>query len=156
MPITHKYLFFLVALLVGMVSPECAAQHKFEVGLRIDPVVIPVNLGTYHEYGLGYYDIRAKDNITEAAYADFTYWAFPHFGVSLGMGLHRYQSQISYTIPDIPNNDGVLPLHRVFQYSADGAGPVLSVRYRGERFRAGMGLSLVRLKNQVYSSLLDQ
>ena len=128
---------------------KCQAQNKFEFGIRFDDLIIPVNINTYRENGPGYYDIHGKGNITHAAYADFTYWFHPNYGFSFGMGMRRFSSEIQYNIPDPTNEEhGGYIFETYYPYSARGLGPVVSVHFRRERFRASIGLGIIDLYNQ--------
>jgi hypothetical protein len=126
---------------IGMLASTLSAQKKFEFGIRMDALTIPVNFGTFIEDGPGYYDIHAKGNITQAAYLDFTYWPLKHWGISLGAGVHRFYSEIEYLISD-PSNSviGDTTFYRHDELKGRGGGPVLAFHYRNDKFRASMGM----------------
>jgi hypothetical protein len=126
------------------------AQSKFEFGIRLDALTIPVNFGTFTEYGPGYYDIHAKGNITQAAYLDLTYWPLKHWGVSLGVGVHSFHSEIEYLISDISHFTQDTELYRHDQIKSVGIGPLIALQYRNDRFRARAGLMVLDFSKQEY------
>ena len=93
--------FVIFLLLSGAFStPEAISQHKFEFGVSVEPLVVPVNFGTYVEHGQGIYDINGRGKVSQSGSAYFTYWPFTSFGISLGVGIRNFRSQIDYIIPD--------------------------------------------------------
>lgn len=132
---------------------DCSGQNKFEIGGRFDALIIPLNIDTYHESGLGYYDINAKGNITQAGYVDFTYWPFANWGASIGMGIRRFSSQINYAIPDPSNLDhDDIVFENSYPFTASALGPVVSFLVRKDHLRARLGYGLFDLSNQKYTS----
>jgi len=132
---------------------ECSAQNKFEFGAKIDAVIIPININTYEERGPGYYDINAKGNITQAAYADFSYWPNTNLGFSLSMGIRNFSSQIHYTIMDPSNEEtGGVVFDNSYPFSAVGLGPVVSILFRKDRLRARLGYGVFDLSKEKYIS----
>ena len=129
---------------------QMAAQNKFEFGIRFDPLTLPVNFGTFVEDGPGYYDIKAKGHITQAAYLDFTYWPLHHWGISLGAGVHSFHSEIEYLIPDISHFTQDTDLYRHDQIKSVGMGPLIALQYRNDRFRARAGLMVLDFSKQEY------
>jgi hypothetical protein len=149
----NKTFSFILLLIfwIGVFPSIVSAQRKFEFGIRFDPLIMPVNFGTFIEDGPGYYDIKAKGKIAQAAYLDFTYWPLQHWGISVGAGVHNFESQIEFHIPDPyseENSDTVL--YRNDQIKAVGLGPSIALQYRNKRFRAKLGLSIFDLSKQEY------
>lgn len=142
-----------ILLLSGLFLPPYAiSQSKFELGVSLEPLVVPVNIGTYVENGQGFYDINGRGKITQSASAYFTYWPLKSFGISLGVGVRNYRSLIDYSIPD-PLNESLDPiLEGFFPFTAKGLGPSLSVLFRKEKWRARMGLGTIDLFDQKYIS----
>src|SRR4030095_15196006 len=139
----------LIFLIVHLYAYDGAAQKKFEAGLEFDLLDIPLN-NTY-ESGLGYYDINSTGKITNAAYLDFTYWPWANWGFSLGAGIRNLESEIQYSIPDPSNEDQGGPVFEEhYHYTAKGFGPVISVQFRKDRFRARLGYAISDLHDQMY------
>lgn len=84
---------------------DTKAQHTIAFALGVDPLVVPINYGTYVEFGPGFYDINGHGKVTQAVSASFTYWPIPAVGVAVGAGLRNFKSQIDYTIPHPFNED---------------------------------------------------
>jgi len=147
----HRFVIFL--LLSGAFStPEAISQHKFEFGVSVEPLVVPVNFGTYVEHGQGFYDINGRGKISQSGSAYFTYWPFTSFGISLGIGIRNFNSQIDYIIPD-PFVESVEPvMEGSYPFTAKGLGPSLSVLFRKEKWKARIGLSAIDLFDQQYIS----
>lgn len=138
-------------LIICAFRENCSGQNKFELSGRLDPLIIPLNIDTYHESGLGYYDIHAKGNITQAAYLDFTYWLFANWGASLGMGMRKFSSEINYAIPDPSNlHPDYIDFENTIPSTANAMGPVVSFLVRKDRLRARLGIGLFDLFNQKY------
>lgn len=147
-----KHFLLILLLSCFLWIPEVTSQHKFEFGLSIEPLVVPVNFGTYVEKGQGFYDINGRGKITQSASAYFTYWPFTSFGISLGAGVRNFRSQIDYIIPD-PLYENLEPiLEGSYPFSAKGWGPSLSVHFRKEKWRARIGLGMFDLRDQEYTS----
>lgn len=141
----------LLILFLHIFQNECIAQRKFELGIRLDALNVPVNINTYTESGLGYYDIRAKGKITQTASTDVTWWPMHHWGLSLGIGIRKFSSKIQYSIPCPYHEDnGEIAFEDVFPFSATGTGSILSVSYRMNRIRASLGYAGFTLSNQKY------
>jgi hypothetical protein len=131
---------------------DTIAQQKFEFGVSIEPLVVPVNFGTYVEKGQGFYDINGRGKITQSASAYFTYWPITSFGISLGATFRNFRSQIDYEIPD-PFYENLEPvLEGSYPFTAKGLGPSLSVLFRKDKWRASIGLSAIDLFAQEYIS----
>lgn len=145
--------FLPVLLLTGIfLSLDAISQHKFELGVSVDPLVVPINMGTYVEKGPGFYDINGRGKITQAGSAYFTYWPFTSLGISLGAGVRKFSSQIDYAIPD-PFKEDLDPIfEKSYPFSAIGWGPSLAVLFRSERWRARMGLGIFNLHDPDYTS----
>jgi hypothetical protein len=147
MPRPSPILLFHIVL-GSVFSSSCFAQKKFELGLRFDGLNIQFD-NTY-EGGLGTYDINTKRNITQSAYADLMYWPHQNFGISLGIGLHDFQSEIRYSIPS-PSSETIL-VETSDQITARGLGYIASVHFRKDRWRVRIGYALFELYNQEYPS----
>jgi hypothetical protein len=150
-----KFLSFCIIynlIICGFIE-KCTAQNKFEFGVRLDGLVMPINIDTYHDSGPGYYDINGKGNITQAAYADFTYWPHPNVGFSLGMGMRNFSSEIDYTIPD-PSNEanGDVVFDNSYPFRAEGLGPIMSILFRKDRFRTRLGYSVFDINIKKFTS----
>jgi hypothetical protein len=134
-----------------MGAGHVAAQSKFEFGIRFDPLTIPVNLNTFIEDGPGYYDIQANGKVALAAYFDFTYWPFKHWGASLGVGIHNFHSQVEFLIPDpYTGESSDTVLYRNDQFKAVGYGPHLALQYRNQRLRARLGVTIFDFSKQEF------
>jgi hypothetical protein len=57
---TKQYFFLILLLSWVFWNPDVDAQHKFEFGVSVEPLVIPANFGTYVETGPGFYDINGR------------------------------------------------------------------------------------------------
>lgn len=143
----YKRLSILVFVSIASFILDCDAQKKFEIGLRVDPLNLPLNRGIYTESGLGYYDIHAKGNNTPAAYLDFSYWPHRNLGFSIGMGIRKFSSEISYEIPDPLNEDRGLVFANDYEYSTLASGPQVNMLFRVHRFRAKVGIGLFNFHN---------
>lgn len=141
-------LFAFGFLVSGAFCTSCFAQKKFELGLRFDGLNIQFD-NTY-EGGLGTYEIHTKRNITQSAYADLMYWPHPNLGISLGIGLHDFRSEIRYSIP-FPSSENIL-VETSDQISARGLGYIASAHFRKDRWRVRIGYGLFDLYNQEYPS----
>jgi hypothetical protein len=146
----------LTLFIFSMAQTECAGQKKFEFTFSFDPLIVPVDLNTFTESGMGYYDIDTRQSITQAAYADFAYWPLRHWGVSLGVGWRWFGSDISYAIPEPSEESGMTVFDGNYPFRAKGFGPVLSVNFRKDRFRARVGFAVFDLYDQEYNSVSRQ
>jgi hypothetical protein len=147
-----KHFFSIILLSWILLSPEAFSQHKFEFGVSIEPLVVPVNFGTYVENGQGYYDINGRGKVTQSGSAYFTYWPFSSFGISLGVGARNFRSQIDYVIPD-PFDESQEPyMEGSYPFTAKGLGPSISVLFRKEKWKARIGLGTIELYDQEYMS----
>lgn len=126
---------------------DCSAQKKFEIGLRVDPLNAPLNKGIYVESGLGYHDIHARGHNGVAGYLDFSYWPHRNLGFSIGMGIRKFSSEISYEIPDPFNANKGIVFANDYRYSTLASGPVINMLFRVERFRAKIGMGLYNFHN---------
>ena len=147
----------LYALLILLLSwmfwiPNVTSQHKFEFGVSVEPLVVPINLGTYVENAQGFYDINGRGKITQSASAYFTYWPFTSFGISLGAGMRNFRSQIDYIIPDPLDASQEPYIEGSYPFTAKGWGPSLSVLFRKDKWRARVGLGTIELYDQEYMS----
>ncbi len=153
MRLLQYYLPFSTFMLLYLIwMPDSFAQYKFEISATVDPLVIPVNLGTYIESGPGYYYINGRGMINQAGRISFSYWPFTGIGISIGAGLRNFKSQIDYTIPD-PYDDQFEPIQTgSFPFSAKGWGPNFSLDFRQGRWRSKIGLAIYGLYDQLYTS----
>ncbi len=150
---TAKFLSLALLFSQLFTFSDVISQHKFEVGVNFDPLVIPVNFGTYVESGPGFYDINGRGKITQAGSAYFNYWPFNNFGFSAGVGIRSFRSQIDYSIPNAIAGGFEPPLHeRSYPFSAKGLGPTFALLWRSKRWRARIGLELFDSSNQEYTS----
>ncbi|MBK9105118.1 MAG: hypothetical protein IPL92_11270 [Saprospiraceae bacterium] len=101
---------------------DTQAQHKFEFAIGVDPLVVPINYGTYVEFGPGFYDINGHGKMTQAVSASFTYWPLPAIGLAVGAGLRNFKSQIDYTIPHPINEEWAPIAEGSYPFSARGWG----------------------------------
>jgi hypothetical protein len=154
MSIRKSVLITVFALLIfSMAQAQSIGQKKFEFAFSFDPLIVPVNLNTFTEWGMGYYDIDARQSITQGAYANFAYWPVRHWGVSLGVGWRWFGSDISYAIPDPVEETGMTVFDGNYPFRAKGFGPVLALNFRMDRFRARIGFAVFELYDQEYHSI---
>lgn len=143
-------LFFLSAIFLVQ---DANSQSKFEFATNINPLVIPLNLGTYVESGPGYYDINGRGKITQAVYADITYWPLKSFGLSIGAGIRNFRTLIDYALPSqyLPDS-GTIEWEGYYPFTAWGWGPTFALQYRKNRWRGSAGLVFYDLRNQKVNS----
>lgn len=147
-----KHFFSTIFLSAIFLTPNSISQHKFEFGVSVEPIVAPVNFGTYVDNGQGYYDINGSGKITQSGSAYFNYWPFNSFGISLGVGVRNFRSQIDYVIPD-PVDESMDPfMEGSYPFTAKGLGPSLSVLFRKEKWRARIGFAAIDVIDQEYVS----
>lgn len=151
-PINH---FRLCLLLSGMcIATNAVSQSKFEISVGIDPLMVPVNAGTYVEHGQGYYDINGRGMISQSGSAYFAYWPLKAIGVSVGVITRNFGSQIDYAIPD-PIYGSTEPfLEGSYPFKANGWGNSFSLLFRQKRWRARIGLAHFELNDKEYDSRL--
>lgn len=145
-------LFLAMSLSTVFLVTDTQAQHKFEFALGVDPLVIPINYGTYVEFGPGFYDINGHGKVTQAVSASFTYWPIPAIGLSLGAGLRNFKSEIEYTIPDPFIEDSGPIAEGFYPFSANGWGLSVAGLWRLKRWKARIGLSIYDLSDHQYTS----
>lgn len=149
-PCLKFYLAMSVSTIFLMTDTK--AQHKFEFTVGVDPLVFPINYGTYVEFGPGFYDINGHGKVTQAVSASFTYWPFPALGFAVGAGLRNFKSQIDYTIPDPFNEDSEPIAEGFYPFSAKGWGLSVAGLWRLNRWKARIGLSIYDLSDHQYTS----
>ena len=149
---SNSRFIFLVLLSYILWIQTSYAQHKFELGIYLDPLILPVNSVTFIEDGPGYYDINGRVKIAQALGANFSYWPFKTFGFSAGMGLRNFKTQIDYSIPD-PINDAWSPIiEGSYPFSATGWGPLFALHWRKDKWQASIGFAFYTLTHQEYQS----
>ncbi len=137
---SHKLFFILLFLCLCFIVKVANAQHKFEIGIGIDPLVVPVNFGTFVESGPGVYDINGKGLIAQSGSAFFTYWPTKMFGISLGAGMRNFRSAIDYAIPDLVYDVPYPVLEGSYQFMGNGWGPSLAILFRHRRWKGRIGI----------------
>jgi len=126
------------------------AQHKFELGFHLDPLILPVNSVTFIEEGPGYYDIDGSIKIAQAIGADFSYWPFKSFGFSAGMGMRNFKSNVEYVLPDPFYEEAGPMLADSFPFMATGWGPSFAIHWRNNRWQASIGFAFYTLTHAQY------
>jgi len=149
-PILKIYL--AVSLSTFFLVTDTQAQHKFEFALGVDPLVVPINYGTYVEFGPGFYDINGHGKVTQAVSASFTYWPIPAIGLALGAGLRNFKSEIDYTIPDPIFEDAGPMAEGFYPFSAKGWGLSVAGLWRLKKWKARIGLSIYDLSDHKYTA----
>ncbi len=145
-------LHLAMSLSTVLLMTDTRAQHKFEFALGVDPLVVPVNYGTYVEFGPGFYDINGHGKVTQAVSASFTYWPIPAVGIAIGAGVRNFKSQVDYTIPN-PFDEGLEPIAEGFYpFSAKSWGLSVAGLWRLNRWKARIGLSIYDLSDHKYTS----
>jgi hypothetical protein len=143
----------LIALFSGsFLVQDVNAQHKFELGIHLDPLILPVSTVTFIEKGPGYYDIDGSIKIAQAIGADFNYWPFKYFGISGGIRLRNFESNVEYVIPDPFHEEAAPLLEDSFPFRATGWGPAFAIHWRNNRWQASIGFSFYTLTHQEYES----
>jgi hypothetical protein len=117
---------------------ECHAQKRFELGLKFDTYSIPFNKNNTREDGLGYYEVSGKSEVNNALFADFSWWPFKHFGLSVGGGIHSYKYEVKYVIND-PTQEELIFLNDYRTLSALAWGPTISLLARKDKWRSRLG-----------------
>lgn len=128
------------------------AQHKFELGFHLDPLILPVKSATFIEQGPGNYDINGSIKVAQAIGATFTYWPFKSFGISAGAGLRNFKSNVEYEIPDPFYEEAGPLLEDSFPFQATGWGPLFAIHWRDNRWQASIGFAFYTLTHQQYES----
>jgi hypothetical protein len=139
---------FLAGLLFSL--PETNAQKPFEINVRLDALNVPININTFREKGLGYYDIKGRGDLTHAVYVDFIHWLGGPLGMSLGAGLRNFSSKIHIGIPDPTDKNGPIYSERDYTFSAHGIGFTMALLYKKKRMKAGLGYTYFVYSNQKY------
>lgn len=148
--------YFLLILLLSCMFwiPDVTSQHKFEVGVSVEPLVVPVNFGTYVEKGPAYYDIQGAGKITQAGSAYFRYWPFMAVGVSVGVGWRSFDSSVDYELVDPFDAMSSPGIERSHPFMAKGWGPTCALLWRIGKWKASIGLSYFDLYDRQFTPSL--
>jgi hypothetical protein len=146
--------FIILALLSNILWIQTShAQHKFELGLYVDPFIIPVNSATFIEDGPGYYDIHGSIKVAQGMGAVFNYWPFKSFGISVGAALRNFESNIDYAFPDPYYPEAGPLIEASYPYKAKGWGPTVALHWRNNRWQANIGIGIFDITHAEYESI---
>lgn len=146
-----KHFFSIFLLSWILLSPEAFSQQKFELGVNIEPLVIPINFGTYVEKEPAYYDIHGAGKITQAGSAYIRYWPFKAVGVSVGAGWRSFHSSVDFELVDAFNAILSPGIKRSHPFMAKGRGPTCAVLWRMGKWKASIGLSYFNLYDRQFT-----
>ena len=139
-----------ILLLCLIICHSAKAQHKFELGIYLDPLILPVKSVTFVEEGPGYYDINGSIKVAQRIGANFSYWPFKSFGISAGMALRNFEYNVEYVIPDPFYAEAGPLLEDSFPFRALGWGPSFAIHWRNNRWQASIGLAFYTLTQAEY------
>ena len=141
----------ICVLLLGMILiGDINAQHKFELGIYLDPLILPVNNYTFIEDGPGYYDINGNIKVTQRIGSSISYWPFKSIGISAGMSLRNFDYKVEYVIPDPFYAEAGPLLEDSFPFRALGWGPSFAIQWRNNRWQANIGFAFYTLTHAQY------
>lgn len=143
---------FLLLLSGLFLCQKNVAQHPFDIDIHVDPLILPLNSVTFVEDGPGYYDINGRVKVAQAIGADFTYWPVKSFGISAGVGVRNFKTQIDYEIPDPLHENAGTILEGSYPFRATGYGPHLALKWRNEKWQASIGYGYFDLNDAQYDS----
>jgi hypothetical protein len=151
MRLTIPYYSAIVTLFLLSIQ-SINAQSKFEIGLGIDPLIIPLNIGTFKEAGPGYYDIDGKLSLAHGASGQLTYWFSKSIGISLGATIRTFGASVDYVIQDPYEIHQGIYLQASHPYTATAWGPTLAIGWRKDRWRGAIGVAALDFVNENYKT----